>query len=51
MKRTRLSICQHKVRYPSFAEAQSAALAFPGAARPYRCDKCRRFHLTSRRRP
>ena len=48
MKRTRLSICAKKVRYLTFAEAHAAGQ--PIAQRPYRCDKCRQYHLTSRRR-
>lgn len=46
--RTRLSICARKVRYVSEAEALAAALAFGLTLRPYRCDRCRQFHLTSR---
>ena len=45
--RTRLSICRRKRRFASAAEA----LAVVGAEtllRPYRCDRCRSFHLTSR---
>jgi len=46
--RTRLSVCNRKVRYPSEAAAVGAALAADIALRPYRCDRCRSFHLTSR---
>lgn len=46
--RTRLSICQRKARYPS----AEAALAFARGAglvlRPYCCDRCYQWHLTSR---
>jgi hypothetical protein len=37
-----------KVRYRSAAEALEAARAATVGLRPYRCDRCRQFHLTSR---
>ena len=46
--RTRLSICRRKAR---FASEQDAILTARNAGlplRPYRCDRCRQFHLTSR---
>lgn len=46
--RTRASICARKVRYASAEEAVVAALGTGLVLRPYRCDRCRRFHLTSR---
>ena len=46
--RTRLSICAHKVRYPTGHAAHAAAAAATIVLRPDRCDRCRRFHLTSR---
>ncbi len=46
--RTRLSICARKARYASEAEALAAAQQASFALRPYRCDRCWRFHLTSR---
>ena len=46
--RTRLSICAKKVRYASEAEAIAAALRADFSLRPYCCDRCRKFHLTSR---
>ena len=46
--RTRLSICARKVRYWSEEEAQSVAGRVDVPLRPYRCDRCRQFHLTSR---
>lgn len=46
--RTRLSICVRKVRYRSEEEAKSAAACADIPLRPYGCDRCRRFHLTSR---
>ena len=46
--RTRLSICLRKARYPSRKEALGAALLAEIELRPYRCDRCRHFHLTSR---
>lgn len=45
---TRLSICTRKVRYRSEAEALAAASHTGLTLRPYRCDRCRQFHLTSR---
>ena len=46
--RTRLSVCNRKQRFGSEAEAiaEAARIALP--LLPYRCDRCRRFHLTSR---
>ena len=46
--RTRLSVCSRKVRYASGDEALAAALAATVELRPYRCDRCRHWHLTSR---
>jgi hypothetical protein len=46
--RTRQSVCVRKVRYACAASALDAARAAGLALRPYRCDRCRRFHLTSR---
>jgi hypothetical protein len=46
--RTRLSICRRKVRYASGEEATAAARLAPFELRPYRCDRCRQFHLTGR---
>lgn len=46
--RTRLSICNRKVRYRSEEEALLAARATVITLRHYRCDRCRLFHLTSR---
>ena len=46
--RTRLSICNRKARYPSEQEALVAATRATITLRPYRCDRCRQFHLTSR---
>ena len=46
--RTRLSICNRKARYASGREAYLAAANAMIVLRPYRCDRCRRFHLTSR---
>ena len=44
--RTRLSICARKVHFADLASAAAATIDL----RPYRCDRCRRFHLTSRTR-
>ena len=54
--RTRLSICQKKARFRSardallIAERSTPLILSPskGPLRPYRCDRCRMFHLTSR---
>jgi len=46
--RTRLSICARKVSYRTEDEARSAALQTGLQLRPYRCDRCRLIHLTSR---
>lgn len=46
--RTRLSVCAKKVCYKSEAEALLAASRATIALRPYRCDRCRLFHLTGR---
>jgi hypothetical protein len=46
--RTRLSICRRKKRYATLALAVEAALKAEIDLRPYGCDRCRQFHLTSR---
>ena len=46
--RTRLSVCIRKARYPSGPAAYRAAAAATIVLRPYRCDRCCQFHLTSR---
>jgi hypothetical protein len=46
--RTRLSICQRKARYTSLRDAEEAARTSGLVLRPYLCDRCSRFHLTSR---
>ncbi len=46
--RTRLSICQRKARYSSAEAAMQAAYASGLVQRSYRCDRCHRWHLTSR---
>lgn len=46
--RTRLSVCQRKARYLTEQDALIAAREAPFVLRPYRCDRCRQFHLTSR---
>jgi hypothetical protein len=46
--RTRLSICRKKARYPSAQEAQAIARKASITLRPYRCERCGQFHLTSR---
>ena len=46
--RTRLSVCNRKARYPTLEAANAAALTATIALRPYRCDRCNRYHLTGR---
>lgn len=50
--RTRLSVCARKTRYATGDEALAAALAAKASRgitlRPYRCDRCGKYHLTSR---
>ena len=46
--RTRLSVCARKQRFASEAAALEAAQQSGLVLRPYRCDRCRQFHLTSR---
>lgn len=48
--RTRLSICQRKRRFVSGEAAVAAARADGLSLYPYRCDRCFRYHLTSRRK-
>ena len=48
--RTRLSVCNRKARYASAEAAITAARQAGLALWPYACDKCRKFHLTSRRK-
>jgi hypothetical protein len=48
--RTRLSVCRRKARYGDEGEALAAIARSGLVLRPYRCDRCRRFHLTSRTR-
>jgi hypothetical protein len=46
--RTRQSICEKKARFASEDEALEAARRSGLVLLPYRCDRCRKFHLTSR---
>ncbi len=46
--RTRLSVCERKARYRSQEDALAIARAADIVLHPYRCDRCRQFHLTSR---
>lgn len=46
--RTKLSNCRRKARYASEADALAVAARSGLVLRPYRCDRCGRFHLTSR---
>lgn len=46
--RTRLSVCRRKAAYATEEEALAAGREFGLELRTYRCDRCRRIHLTSR---
>jgi hypothetical protein len=46
--RTRLSVCQRKARYMTGEEATEAARSSGLVLHPYKCDRCFRWHLTSR---
>jgi len=46
--RTRLSVCARKVSHASEAAALAVAHEADVALRPYRCDRCGQFHVTSR---
>ncbi|QJU57774.1 hypothetical protein HL653_08215 [Sphingomonas sp. AP4-R1] len=46
--RTRQSICARKRRFASEEAAVAEALAAAITLRPYRCDRCGAYHLTSR---
>lgn len=46
--RTRESVCRRKVRYASRGEAMEAATTSGLILHAYACDRCFRFHLTSR---
>jgi endogenous inhibitor of DNA gyrase (YacG/DUF329 family) len=46
--RTRLSVCARKARFASEAQALAVIHSAAYALRPYRCDRCRKIHLTGR---
>lgn len=46
--RTKLSVCIRKARYPTEQDALLFAQRIGLPLRPYRCDRCRHVHLTSR---
>jgi len=46
--RTRLSVCARKQRFLSEQDALLVVQRANLPLRPYRCDRCRQFHLTSR---
>jgi hypothetical protein len=46
--KTRLTICNRKARYGTANEAHLTAARATITLRPYRCDRCGAFHLTSR---
>ena len=46
--KTRPGICNRKTRYASREDAELVAARAPFKLRAYRCELCRKFHLTSR---
>ncbi|EGD60181.1 hypothetical protein Y88_2055 [Novosphingobium nitrogenifigens DSM 19370] len=46
--RTRARICKKKVCFADQGEAMAVAARFAYDVRPYRCDRCGHYHLTSR---
>jgi len=46
--RTSFGICQKKTRYQTEQDAIAAARRADVPLRPYRCELCRKYHLTSR---
>lgn len=46
--RTKLSVCARKARFVSAADALIVTRAARVPLRAYCCDRCGRFHLTSR---
>ena len=48
--KTRLSVCARKARFVTAADARRIAATADVPLRPYRCDRCGTFHLTSRTR-
>ncbi|HWI86924.1 MAG TPA: hypothetical protein VNT42_11465 [Sphingomonas sp.] len=46
--RTKLSTCARKTRFATEADSVLAMRSSGLPLRPYRCDRCGRFHLTSR---
>ena len=46
--KTRPGICKRKKSYSSREEAELVARDAPFKLRAYRCELCKRFHLTSR---
>ena len=46
--KTRLSICARKARFVSAPDAWRVAEVADVPLRPYRCDRCGKYHLTSR---
>lgn len=47
---TRIGICRRKARFETEDAALAVAERAPFALRPYRCELCRGYHLTSRTR-
>jgi len=46
--KTRASVCARKQRFAAEEDALAAARQSGMDLRPYRCDRCHQYHLTSR---
>ena len=46
--KTRPGICNRKKTYSTREEAEAVAAKAPFTLRAYKCELCRKFHLTSR---
>ena len=46
--KTRPGICNRKRKFATREEAEEVAARAPFKLRAYRCELCRKFHLTSR---
>jgi len=46
--RTSPSVCNRKKTYPTREDAEAVAAKAPFKLRAYKCELCRKYHLTSR---